>query len=319
MGQIHKHHHMIIFQISFFKRRLFLLSIFIAVFNATLSGQLIKLPLKQRPYHIGNYDRKLYRECVEKATRSCGIDTTEFKGWSLGLNLLSGWSLGQYRQVGNRGFGTGFNISYAYQPLKRVPLEIYADVNLLYSDNQNRKAVLPVFPIEGNSDPIDFPVQVNSKNELVVLDIGLRAWLPTRYWQPYAMAGIGLIGQSTLLRLYDDDKILWWGLSNKGLLLESRVAQNSGNSQFAALGVWWNAGYNVSLDLRFTYVHSPNFNYRSLKQTEAWNVNYTQTDSNGNPTELESSNDDLFTEGQPVSFNMLLISIGCNLLFDVKD
>lgn len=269
---------------------------------------------RQRPCHIGAYDRRIFEECMESGRRKCAIDTTEFTGSSIEINLLTGWSLGEYSRSGNNGTGFGFGLGYAYQPFNSLPLELYAGIGLLYADVRNKRAALSVYPLDEDMPPIPFSVQVNIKNELFLGNAALRCWLPTKYWQPYAMAGVGLVGHSSLLRMYDDDKIVFLGTSSDGLLLESRVSHNSAFSKLFAAGVVWNAGYLVSLDLRCTLIHAGKYDSSEPLNAEDWNLKYSETDSSGNPASLDAESDGLFKPSRTMPMQMLLINLGCTLL-----
>jgi hypothetical protein len=283
---------------------------FFVFFSAQLKAQ------RQLPFHIGPYEKKQYNECIEKGRPRCYLDTMEYSGVSGEFNFMSAWAVGKYRKSGNRGTGLGLGLSFAYQPLWRIPLTLHGDFGFLYTDLRNQDAVVQVFPTEGNLAPISYPVRSNIKNELFLGNIGLRYWLPTRYWQPYGMAGIGFINHNTLLRLYDDDEWVIWGTSEEGLLLESRIPHRWYGSRFAAVGVSYNADYALNLDFRFTLIQSQKFQYQSLKLPDEWSMSASQTDGSGNPVGFEAESSDLFNTQQAVPFNMLMFSFSLTAFFE---
>jgi hypothetical protein len=271
---------------------------------------------RKLPFRIAPYEKNNFRNCLEKGGLGCRLDTMEYSGVSGEFNFMSAWALGKYRKSGNRGTGLGFGLSFAYQPLRRIPLNIHGDFGFLYTDLRNQDAVVQVFPTEGNLAPIPYPVRSNIKNELFLGNIGLRYWLPTRYWQPYGMAGIGFINHNTLLRLYDDDEWVIWGTSDRGLLLESRINHKWYGSRFVAAGISYNAGYSLNLDFRFTLIQSQKFKYQSLKLPDEWSMYASQTDGSGNPAGFEAESGDLFNPQQAVPFNMLMFSFSLTAFFE---
>lgn len=274
------------------------------------------LAQKSIPFRIGPFEKSQYNDCINKGHSRCWLDTFEYSGLSGELNLITARALGKYRESGNRGVGLGFGISLAYQPINRFPLTIHSDIGFLYTDIQNRDAFVPVIPVNGNNDIVPFPVKLNIKNELFLGNIGFRYWFPTRYWQPYAMAGIGFINHNTLLRLYDDDQWPLLGTSNEGLLLESRVKHNWYGSRFVATGISWNAAYSLNLDFRFTLIYSQKFSYQSLKLPEEWNLHFAQTQSNVNPSDLVGEENDMFNKQQSVPFYMLMFNFSLTAFFE---
>lgn len=290
--------------------RILYLSFLLISVNCNLIAQ------RYLPFRIGPYEKKLFNDCIEKGRPRCHLDTMEYSGVSGEFNFFSAWALSKYRRSGNRGTGLGMGLSVAYQPFERAPLTIHSDFGFLYTDLRNQDAVVKVFPIEGNLAPIPYPVKSNIKNELFLGNIGLRYWLPTRYWQPYGMAGIGFINHNTLLRLYDDDEWVIWGTSDDGLLLESRIRHKWYGSRFAAVGVSYNAAYSLNLDFRFTLIQSQKFQYQSLKLPDEWSMYASQTDDNGNPSGFEAESNDLFNPKQAVPFSMLMFSFSLTAFFE---
>lgn len=271
---------------------------------------------RQRPFHIAPYEKKNFLKCLEKGNLGCRLDTMEYSGLSGEFNFIGAWALGKYRKSGNRGTGLGMGISLAYQPLKALPMTIHGDIGFLYTDLRNQNATLQVFPTNGNLSPIPYPLKSNIKNELFLGNIGLRYWLPTRYWQPYGMAGIGFINHNTLLRLYDDDSWVVWGTSDDGLLLESRIRHRWYGSRFAALGISYNASYSLNLDFRFTFIQSPKFQYQSLKIPNEWSMNASKIDVDGNPSQLQSESSNFYNPSEAIPFSMLMFSFSLTAFFE---
>jgi hypothetical protein len=274
------------------------------------------LAQRQLPFRIGPYEKKQFNDCIEKGRPRCYLDTCEYSGISGEFNFFTGWALGKYRKSGNRGGGIGFGISVAYQPVNRLPLSIHGDFGMLYTDIRNENAILPILPLNGNGAVIPFPVKTNIKNELILGNIGVRYWLPTRYWQPYGMAGIGFINHNTLLRLYDDDQWPVLGTSDEGLLLESRIRHKWYGSKYIAAGISWNAAYSLNLDFRFTLIHSQKFRHQSLKLPDDWGVFYSSENGNGLPDKIEANSNDLFNTSKSVPFRMLLFSFSLTAFFE---
>lgn len=271
---------------------------------------------RQLPFRIAPYEKNNFRSCLEEGRLGCRLDTMEYSGLSGEFNFMSAWALGKYRKSGNRGMGLGFGLSIAYQPLKRTPITIHGDFGFLYTDLRNQEAVVQVFPTQGNLTPIPYPVRSNIKNELFLGNIGLRYWLPTRFWQPYAMAGLGFINHNTLLRLYDDDQWVFLGTSDKGLLLESRIRHKWYGSRFVAAGVSYNAAYSLNLDFRVTFIQAPKFSYQSLNLPGEWSMYASQTDANGNPAGFEAESSELYRPKQAIPFSMLLLSFSLTVFFE---
>lgn len=271
---------------------------------------------RKLPFRIAPYEKNNFRNCLEKGRLGCRLDTMEYSGVSGEFNFMSAWALGKYRKAGNRGAGLGFGLSLAYQPLNKIPITVHGDIGFLYTDLRNQEAVLPVLPLDGSGGIIPYPVQMNIKNELFMGNIGLRYWIPTRFWQPFVMAGVGFISHNTLLRLYDDDQWVFWGTSEEGLLLESRIHHKLYGSRFIGAGVSWNAAYSLNLDFRFTLIQSQKFRYQSLKLPEEWNLTASQTDSDGNLTGFEAEDTPLFEAPQSVPFQMLMFSFSLTAFFE---
>lgn len=288
----------------------YLIYLWLLSFANTVAAQ------RSLPFRIGTYQKNQYRDCIERGNPRCRLDSFEYSGFILEFNFHSGWALGPYRASGQRGGAIGSGIAAEYQPFNRLPIGIHANMGSLYSDIRNQEAILPVLPATGIGSVIPFPVVVNIKNELFYGNLGLRLWAPTICWQPYAMAGLGFLNHSTLLRLYDDDRVPFLGVSDNGLILESRIRHKGYGSRFLAAGIAWNAEYSLNLDLRFTLITAPKFSYQSLKLPEDWNLSYAETDGNGKPSGFDSTQENLHNPTQLVPFRFLLVSFSTTLFFE---
>jgi hypothetical protein len=272
---------------------------------------------KLLPFRIAPYEKNNFKSCLERGRNKCQLDTFEYRGLLMDFQIYGSTSIGEYRRAGRKGAGFGMGMGFEYQPINRFPMTIRADFIALYHDIKNYDAGIPVILSNPpNNATLFMPVNANIKSGLYNMNIGTRLWLPTKYIQPYIMAMVGFVSQSTEVRIYHNESIIWAGISDKGLLYDYSLSGGLAGSRLLAFGISYNADYSLNLDLRVSWLHSKKYSQIASSDVAQWNYTFDGEASEYNPENFQPANLNMKTNSNRTTFDMLLISFGLTAFFE---
>lgn len=284
---------------------------FLLLFALELKSQ------RQLPFRIAPYEKNNLKTCLEKGNKKCRLDTFEYRGLLMDFQIYGSASIGEYRKTGRKGVGFGLGMGFEYQPINRFPMTLRADFITLYHDIKNYDAGIPVILSNPpNNATLFMPVNANIKSGLYNMNIGTRLWLPTKYIQPYIMAMVGFVSQSTEVRIYDNESIIWAGISDKGLLYDYNISGSTAGNGLLAFGLSFNADYSLNLDLRISWMHSKKFNQFTNHELAQWGYAFDGPASEFNSNHFESENLKPQIGSNRSTFDLLLISFGLTAFFE---
>jgi hypothetical protein len=130
------------------------------------------------------------------------------------------------------------------------------------------------------------------------------------------MAMVGFVSQSTEVRIYDNESIIWAGLSDKGLLYDYDIRGGAAGNGLLAFGLSYNASYSLNLDFRISWMHSKKFNQFTNNELVQWGYVFDGQASEFNPNNFESENLKPQIGSNRSAFDLLLISFGLTAFFE---
>jgi hypothetical protein len=235
-------------------------------------------PERYQTYRISPSQNKEYKACLERGGGSkCSMDEFSHRGLSMNIGLLTAVPIQDYKLLANK-VNAGFTTGLEYQVAKNVPMSMGLNLNYLVAGFENYRANIPFFVYSTGSGSYlgtsFLPLKVNVKNNLFSMHGVMRWWAPTKYVQPYIIGMGGFQHAGTNIKYYADDKNLFLGLNNEGLIHSDNILSSTSWNAGVGLGLGINIGYSVNLDLRATYMQSGNMTFYTKDNIKNWRFSY---------------------------------------------
>lgn len=233
---------------------------------------------RYQPYRIGPAQNKDYKACLQRGGgNKCSMDEFSHRGLTMNFGLISAAPIQDYKKLSNK-VNAGFTTGLEYQVAPKVPMSIGFNLNYLIAGFENYRANIPFFvysPGSGSYLGTSFlPLKVNVKNNLFSMHGVIRWWAPTKYVQPYIIGMGGFQHAGTTIKYYTNDKILFLGINNEGLIYRDNILSSINWNAGVGVGLGINIGYSANLDIRATYMQSGNMTYYTRDNIKNWRFSY---------------------------------------------
>lgn len=233
---------------------------------------------KYLPFTNVKSETKHYKECIQSGASDCRLNLRDYKGLAFDFNTFASFPIGAYYNSGKRAAGFGFGGGVEYMPINKVPITVLGNFAFHFSDIRNYYLDIPVqISSPFYNEEFVIPAQVNLKNRIGNMNIGLRFWMPSRKIHPYFIAMVGFVSSATVIKVYNENALVLAGLKNEELIYSESVGNGSYGSLLYGGGIAFDADYNITCDLRVSVLNSRRFSYIAAENFDDWVFDYQQT------------------------------------------